>query len=116
MTPNALTRFRQDHRNGVGSCISGSARVEWSASLRYRGLARSRRPARRPCAHLGICRRICRTKLLFRGVVQTRLSEILGSYFAILLTATLFLMIHVPGRLLLDLPVDAQNQIGYAPL
>ena len=47
-------------------------------------------------------------ELLFRGVVQTKLSEILGSGLAILLTAAMFLMIHVPGWLLLDLPINAQ--------
>jgi len=47
-------------------------------------------------------------ELLFRGVVQTKLSETLGSSFAVLLTAAVFLMIHVPGWLLLDLPVNAQ--------
>ena len=47
-------------------------------------------------------------ELLFRGVIQTRLSETLGSWPAILLAAPLFLLIHVPGWLLLDLPVNAQ--------
>ena len=47
-------------------------------------------------------------ELLFRGVIQTKLSEILGSCLAILLTAATFLMIHVPGWLVLDLPVNAQ--------
>jgi membrane protease YdiL (CAAX protease family) len=47
-------------------------------------------------------------ELVFRGVVQTKLSEIMGSWLAILLAAALFLMIHVPGWLLLDLPVNFQ--------
>lgn len=47
-------------------------------------------------------------ELLFRGVIQTRLSETLGSWPAVLLAAALFLLIHVPGWLLLDLPVNAQ--------
>jgi uncharacterized protein len=47
-------------------------------------------------------------ELLFRGVVQTKLSEIAGSRLAILLTTALFLLIHVPGWLLLDLPVNPQ--------
>ena len=47
-------------------------------------------------------------ELLFRGAVQTKLYETMGSRPAILLTAALFLMIHVPGWLLLDLPVNPQ--------
>jgi len=47
-------------------------------------------------------------ELLFRGVVQTKLSETLGPSFAILLTAAIFLIVHVPGWLLLDLPLNAQ--------
>jgi membrane protease YdiL (CAAX protease family) len=47
-------------------------------------------------------------ELLFRGVIQARLSETLGAWPAIVFAAALFLLIHVPGWLLLDLPVSAQ--------
>lgn len=47
-------------------------------------------------------------ELLFRGVIQTMLSELMGSSLAILLSSALFLMIHVPGWVLLRLPVNAE--------
>jgi len=47
-------------------------------------------------------------ELLFRGAMQTSLSEIARPWFAILIAAVLFLLIHVPGWVLLKLPIDAQ--------
>jgi|SRR5262245_15279784 len=47
-------------------------------------------------------------ELLFRGVMQTSLSEIARPWLAILIAAVLFLLIHVPGWVLLKLPIDAQ--------
>jgi membrane protease YdiL (CAAX protease family) len=47
-------------------------------------------------------------ELVFRGVVQTQLAEMMRSWLAIPLAAVLFLMIHVPGWLLLGLPMTPQ--------
>lgn len=46
-------------------------------------------------------------ELIFRGVVQTRLSERLSTPVAIVVSAALFLAIHVPGWIILALPTDA---------
>jgi membrane protease YdiL (CAAX protease family) len=46
-------------------------------------------------------------ELLFRGVVQGELAECFSSPTAILGAATLFLLIHVPGWIILDIPAGA---------
>jgi membrane protease YdiL (CAAX protease family) len=46
-------------------------------------------------------------ELVFRGVIQSRLSERLAGFYAILTTAVLFLLIHVPGWMILTIPVSA---------
>jgi membrane protease YdiL (CAAX protease family) len=46
-------------------------------------------------------------EIVFRGVIQTRLSERLAALHAILITSILFLLIHVPGWFILSIPVDA---------
>ena len=45
-------------------------------------------------------------ELVFRGVVQTRLAERYAAPVAILAAATLFLLIHVPGWVILAIPTD----------
>jgi membrane protease YdiL (CAAX protease family) len=45
-------------------------------------------------------------ELMFRGVVQTRLAEQLPAPAAIPITAVLFLLIHVPGWMILSIPAD----------
>jgi membrane protease YdiL (CAAX protease family) len=47
-------------------------------------------------------------ELVFRGVVQTRLAEQYSAPMAILIAAVLFLLIHVPGWAILDLPTDVR--------
>jgi membrane protease YdiL (CAAX protease family) len=44
-------------------------------------------------------------ELVFRGVIQSRLSERLAAPYAVLLTAVLFLLIHLPGWIILSIPV-----------
>jgi membrane protease YdiL (CAAX protease family) len=44
-------------------------------------------------------------ELVFRGVLQTRLVEIISPRLAIVLAALAFLAIHVPGWLILQIPV-----------
>ncbi|MCG7391648.1 CPBP family intramembrane metalloprotease [Microvirga sp. ACRRW] len=51
-------------------------------------------------------------ELLFRGVVQTRLSEQMKARYAIPLAAALFLTIHFPGWLILSLPFNAPTIVS----
>src|SRR6516162_1659307 len=46
-------------------------------------------------------------ELLFRGVVQTQIAETYSALTAILITSVLFLAIHVPGWIILSIPVNA---------
>ncbi|WP_430641345.1 CPBP family intramembrane glutamic endopeptidase [Afipia massiliensis] len=46
-------------------------------------------------------------ELLFRGVIQTRLTARLASWLAILVTTVLFLAIHIPGWVILSVTVSA---------
>ena len=46
-------------------------------------------------------------ELFFRGVVQTRLAEHLSASVTITVSATLFLAIHVPGWIMLSIPINA---------
>jgi membrane protease YdiL (CAAX protease family) len=46
-------------------------------------------------------------ELVFRGVVQTRLAERYAAPIAILVAAVLFLLIHVPGWMILAIPTNA---------
>lgn len=45
-------------------------------------------------------------ELMFRGVVQTRLTEHVSASVAIPLAAFLFLVIHIPGWFILSIPVN----------
>jgi membrane protease YdiL (CAAX protease family) len=45
-------------------------------------------------------------ELMFRGIVQTRLTEHVSASVAIALAAFLFLVIHFPGWLILSIPVN----------
>lgn len=47
-------------------------------------------------------------EIVFRGVIQTRLAEHCPAPVAIAVAAALFLLIHVPGWLILDIPTDAR--------
>lgn len=48
-------------------------------------------------------------ELLFRGVVQTSLAKWLRPSLAILSATVLFVLSHVPGWLLLNIPIDAYS-------
>jgi membrane protease YdiL (CAAX protease family) len=48
-------------------------------------------------------------ELVFRGVVQTRLVEQCAASVAILVAAALFLLIHVPGWMILAIPTDLRT-------
>ena len=51
-------------------------------------------------------------ELLFRGVVQTRLSERSPTPLAVPVAALLFSAIHVPGWIILAIPVDAGTAVS----
>jgi membrane protease YdiL (CAAX protease family) len=51
-------------------------------------------------------------ELVFRGAVQTRLAERCAAPIAILVTAVLFLLIHVPGWAILAIPINAWTAIS----
>jgi len=50
-------------------------------------------------------------ELLFRGVIQTQLAERLVPSVAVLVAATLFLFIHIPGWTILSIAVDAPTVV-----
>jgi len=50
-------------------------------------------------------------EIIFRGVIQSRLSERLAGPYAILTTAVLFLLIHLPGWVILSIPVSAAGVV-----
>lgn len=46
-------------------------------------------------------------ELMFRGVIQSKLSESMSAFFAIVITTVLFFLIHVPGWVTLSIRVNA---------
>ena len=60
-----------------------------------------------PETYLRMCVGVLVEELVFRGVLQTRLAQRMPASAAVLLVGFAFLAIHIPGWLLLTLPVSA---------
>jgi membrane protease YdiL (CAAX protease family) len=56
-------------------------------------------------AHVWIVVGVFVEELVFRGVVQTRLTEVLSPLLAIAISVLLFLAFHVPGWVILAIPI-----------